>query len=73
MVPFEVERVSRLPGTRILLGEGRSDPIVPVENAERLAALLATAGAEVTLDWREAGHQLVQGEIEHARRWLEAA
>jgi phospholipase/carboxylesterase len=70
MVPFEAERPSGLGGTRIRLGEGRFDPIVPVENAERLAAMFRAAGAEVTLDWREAGHQLDAGEVEDARAWL---
>ncbi len=70
MVPFEPEATLRLPETRILLGEGRFDPIVPLANAERLAAILRTAGAAVTLDWRDAGHQLQSGEIEDAGRWL---
>jgi predicted esterase len=70
MVPFEPAEPRGLSGTRVLLGEGRYDPIVPVTNAERLAQLLRTAGAEVTLDWREAGHQLQQGEVEAAKAWL---
>ena len=70
MVPFEHGSPGGLSGTRVRLGEGRFDPIVPVENAERLAGLLRKAGAEVTLDWREAGHQLQPGEVEDARVWL---
>jgi predicted esterase len=53
------------------MGEGRYDPIVPVANAERLAAMLRQAGAEVTLDWRETGHQLMRAEIDGARDWLQ--
>ena len=70
MVPFEPTSPGGLSGTRVRLGEGRFDPIIPVENAERLAGLLRKAGAEVTLDWREAGHQLQPGEVEDARVWL---
>ncbi len=70
MVPFEPARPGGLSGTRVRMGEGRFDPIVPVTNAERLAAILREAGAEVRLDWREAGHQLQPREIEDARAWL---
>ncbi len=70
MVPFEPGTPPALSGTRVLMGEGRFDPIVPVPNAERLAGILRAAGAEVTLDWREAGHQLEPGEIADARAWL---
>jgi predicted esterase len=72
MVPFEAERPTGLAGTRVLLGEGRFDPIVPVENAERLAAMLRFGGAEVTLDWQQTGHQLLPAEIQGAARWLAA-
>ncbi len=73
MVPFEPGRADGLSGTRVRLGEGRFDPIVPIANAERLAELLRKAGAEVTMDWREAGHQLQLGEVEEARAWLQHA
>lgn len=70
MVPFEPEAPPELSGTRVLMGEGRFDPIVPVENAERLAGILRAAGAEVTLDWQEAGHQLSPAEVAGAGMWL---
>lgn len=70
MVPFEPEHPVSLASTRILLGEGRFDPIVPTANAERLAEIFRNAGANVTLDWREAGHQLQPSEIASAARWL---
>jgi phospholipase/carboxylesterase len=69
MVPYETHAVG-LEGTRVLILAGRRDPIIPLANAERLATLLREGGAEVTLDIREAGHQLDPGEIEAARRWL---
>ena len=69
MVPFETEPRG-LQGTRVRLAIGRRDPIIPLENAQRLAALLREGGAEVTLDVREAGHQLEPGEVEDGRRWL---
>ena len=44
MVPFEPETSPDLSGLPIFLGAGRRDPIVPVENVERLAEMLNAAG-----------------------------
>jgi predicted esterase len=44
--------------------------MVPVENAERLAALFKEAGADVTLHLQDAGHTLSDEELRAARRWL---
>ncbi|MDB4949921.1 MAG: phospholipase/Carboxylesterase [Gemmatimonadetes bacterium] len=73
MVPFEPEHAPNLTGIPVLLGAGRGDPIVPAANTERLADLLRTAGARVTLDWRPGGHSLGQAEVEDAARWLATA
>ncbi len=70
MVPFEPETVPDLSGTAVRIGSGRHDPIVPVANAERLAAMLRAGGAAVELDWREAGHELALQEVEDAARWM---
>lgn len=70
MLPFEPENIPALASTRVRLGAGRHDPIIAPENVSRLAQLLEQAGASVSLDWREAGHQLAPGEIEAAATWL---
>ena len=70
MVPFEPAELVRS-SARVLLSEGRSDPLVPRANAERLAELLRATGAMLTLEWQQAGHQLTQADAESARRWLE--
>ena len=70
MTPFEPETRPNLSGKRILMAEGRHDPIVPVENAERLANLFEEAGADITLAWRDAGHGLTSADVEEAREWL---
>ena len=49
---------------------GRNDPIVPAKQTERLAKLLETAGAEVTVHWEEGGHAITKSEIDAASRWL---
>jgi phospholipase/carboxylesterase/glyoxalase family protein len=73
MVPFEPAKPPSLAGIPVWLGAGRSDPLVPAANAERLAALLREAGASVTLEWQPGGHGLADGEVESAARWLDAS
>jgi predicted esterase len=71
MVPLTPAAVPDLTGTRVLICSGTRDPIIPVENAERLAAMLRRAGGDVTLRLEEAGHQLVFDEIAAAKNWLQ--
>jgi predicted esterase len=70
MVPFEPETLPRLDGTSVFIGAGRSDPIAPPIQAERLAALFREAGAEVTLHWDAGGHTLTRSELAAAREWM---
>jgi predicted esterase len=70
MLPSEPSPVRDAVGTRVYLGAGRRDPIVPAANVERLATLLRDSGADVTLDWRNAGHGLTGEDVENAKRWL---
>ena len=70
MVPFEPATLPNLADTSVFIGAGRSDPIVPAAQAERLAALLRNAGADVTLHWEPGGHALTEHEVEAAQRWL---
>jgi predicted esterase len=70
MVPFEPDPVPRLEGRAILMAEGRFDPMIPVPQAERLAALFRESGAEVDVEWQEAGHQLTPKDIRAAESWL---
>jgi predicted esterase len=71
MIPLEPETLPDLTGVPIFMASGRNDPIVPVENTERLAAMLREAGANVTQYWHDAGHSLTHGELAAARAWLE--
>jgi predicted esterase len=70
MVPIVPPVLPNLAHARVLLSSGTQDPIVPVENVERLAATLREAGANVTLRFEPAGHALVVGDIEAAKEWL---
>jgi predicted esterase len=72
MVPLVPSVLPNLDHAPVLLSSGQEDPIVPVENAERLATMLRDAGAEVTLRFQPSGHPLVFGDIEAAREWLKS-
>ena len=69
MVPFEPEAVPALTGTRILIAASRQDAIVPPASTERLAALLSSGGADVTMRWYGTGHGLSPQEVRDAASW----
>ena len=70
MVPFEPATTPDMRGVSVLVSAGRTDPIIPPGNSERLAELMRAAGAAVDLRWQSAGHNLVQGDIDDARAFL---
>ena len=70
MVPLAEAPQADLAGRPVLLLSGAFDPIVPAENAERLAAGLERAGARVTHTVNPAGHGLSQAALAAAGPWL---
>jgi predicted esterase len=70
MVPLIPERLPDLTSTSVLVVAGNQDPIVPVENARELVALLRRAGADVTVCFENAGHALINTTVETTKRWL---
>lgn len=70
MVPFEPDALPDLTGAPVLIASGRTDPIVPPEQSDRLAALLAAAGADVTVHRSPGGHGLDQGDLEALHTWF---
>ena len=70
MVPLVPDRMPSLPGTPVFLSNGMRDPLVSASETERLAELLRTAGAEVTVAWQPAGHELTPADLTQARDWL---
>lgn len=71
MFTFEPEILPDLRDTPIFIGAGRLDPLVPMEQTEQLADLLARAGASVELFWHNGGHEVSVEEVKAARRWME--
>jgi predicted esterase len=70
MVPLVPDEQPDLSSTRVWIGAGRRDPIVPAENTQRLAQMLQSYGAGVTLRWHAGGHELARDEMDDARSWL---
>ncbi len=55
---------------RILISVGRYDPIIPLENAQRLSAFFQKCGARLTFEIQEASHRLTTADLQVAGRWL---
>ena len=72
MVPLVPDTLPDLAGTPVFIGAGRQDPLVAEVETARLAALLRSAGAEVSVSWQPGGHALTREEAAAARSWLEA-
>jgi phospholipase/carboxylesterase len=70
MVPLAESPRPNLAGRPVLLLSGALDPIVPADNAERLASTLGQAGAAVTHTVNPAGHGLSQADLTAAQAWL---
>ncbi len=70
MVPFGAPPAVDLAGKRVLILSGAMDPIVPAENAGRLAGLLERSGALVRHQNLPAGHGLSQADVTIVKEWL---
>jgi len=70
MVPLAAPPVTDLAGKGVLLLSGAMDPIVPEDNAARLAGQLRAAGARLDHRTLPAGHGLSQADVSLARAWL---
>jgi phospholipase/carboxylesterase len=70
MVPFVPKQIPDLRAKPVLLLSGQEDPIVPTDQAEQLAAIFKSAGADVTLHWVNSGHALTQEDVSTARDWM---
>jgi phospholipase/carboxylesterase len=71
MVPLAAPPPVDLTGKPVLILSGALDPIVPADNAARLAALLTQAGAAVQHQTLPTGHGLSQADVTLTRAWLD--
>lgn len=72
MVPLVPNELPNLQKTPVFIAAGEHDPIIPPENVRRLTALLERAGADVTLQFENAGHNLTSETLTATQRWLAA-
>jgi phospholipase/carboxylesterase len=70
-VPLAQLPAADLDGKPVLIISGAADPIVPADNAERLARLLEAAGAEVRHEIVPSGHNLSQSDVTLTKAWIE--
>ncbi len=59
-----------LVGKRVLLTHGSTDPLVPPDHPERLAALMRAGGADVQVRNIAASHALTPQDVAAAQDWL---
>ena len=70
MSPFKAPPRPDLAGTPVLILSGLADPIVPAQDAERLARDLAAGGASVDHRVMPAGHGLSQADVGMVQAWF---
>lgn len=71
MVPLSDPPKSDLGGKPVLILSGSTDPIVPIENARRLADMLRNANASLRHETLPASHAMTQGDFAVAGKWLQ--
>ncbi|UVF21325.1 alpha/beta hydrolase [Microvirga terrae] len=70
MVPLSEAPKADLSGKRVLMTSGAMDPIIPADNAKRLAAALSEAGADVEHQVLPTGHNLSQTDLQLLVKWF---
>jgi phospholipase/carboxylesterase len=70
MVPLSDAPRADLAGKRVLMISGAMDPIIPADNAKRLAASLSASGADVQHQMLPAGHNLSQTDLSLLVKWF---
>jgi phospholipase/carboxylesterase len=73
MVPLSTAPQGDLTAKPVLIISGAQDPVVPAENAARLAELLRASHAAVEHRVLRAGHGLSNADVTMARQWLREA
>ena len=68
---IEPDETPDLHDVPVLIISGEMDPIIPLDEAKRLAEILRSAGAIVQHETLPAGHNLAQDDIRILTEWLE--
>jgi phospholipase/carboxylesterase len=75
MVPLnlekgELEKLPNLTGKKVFLANGTRDPMVPLDNAKKLAEMYKQAGATLTHELNPASHGLIQSDLQTMKHWF---
>ena len=71
MVPLRDPPAADLTAKPVLIVSGAADPVVPADNARRLASRLKDAGAVVQYKVIPTGHGLSQADVALAKTWID--
>jgi predicted esterase len=71
ILPLTPEKTPDLSGKKVFISAGRFDTVIPKDGTLALQKILEEGGADVTLNWADSTHSLIQTEVEKARKWLE--
>lgn len=69
MVPIRDIDLPNLMGTKVFIGAGHNDRMMPEYEVEELTQMLQSANADVEVFWTDYGHQLSLEEIDAAKDW----
>ena len=70
MVPLVPDLIRDFSHLSVFIGAARLDPLIPSGQAEELAALFKSGGADVTISWHQGGRELGEDDIQAAKHWL---
>ena len=70
MLPLQTEPEHSLGGMPVMIISGRMDPILPLDNAKRLAGALRLNGAVIDHRVLETGHGMTQNDVDLARGFV---
>lgn len=70
MVPLVPTQLPKLAGRRVLILAGKVDPMSPPDQPKKLVQMLRGAGADATLVFNEAGHELTPFDVSTAQEFL---
>ena len=70
MMQLVPEPLPNLSSKHVFISAGLHDPIVPDQETKNLFSLLQKAGADVSINWQNSGHELILEEIRKAKDWL---
>ncbi len=70
MVPLVPEIIRDFRQLSIFIGAARLDPLIPAGQAEELAAIFKSGGANVAISWHQGGRELGEDEVQAAKNWF---